>query len=99
VQQNWCVQTLNPLEPADHQWGDNWFCTKPTRNRNIGFLWSRTGPVANMQCLRVFSPNETSWNLTYWCAPLEVMSRAALESGACVGSARLRALCGLPRAF
>lgn len=72
VQQEWCTAVFNSLEPASHEWDDNWWCAKPSRNRNVGFEWSENGPLPGKKCTHVFNsaPTESlNWLNTYLCLP------------------------------
>ena len=62
-----CVQIIEPAEPKQTTWRDNYFCQHP-HTANIGMQWSFRGPIKGKKCVRILEPADPhTWKDNYLC--------------------------------
>lgn len=66
IQGLYCTQVLEPAEPEEHTWSDNYVCTA----EDLGLKWSYAGRLDGMRCTQVFeSADPHTWTDNYVCLP------------------------------
>ncbi|XP_032223331.2 SCO-spondin isoform X3 [Nematostella vectensis] len=64
-----CIQVNEPEDP--NSWGNNFLCKRKGK-MPIGLVWSHTGRIDGMSCVKAEAPSKSNrygWNNNYFCWP------------------------------
>ena len=76
-----CVKITESSEPAEHTWGDNFFCWNKERS-DPGFKWSSAGPISGMRCTQIIEPSDPhTWTDNYLCVKSDTPFAFTWSSG------------------